>query len=197
MTWYRVKRGELFANVCMPQLSTDSVICLWNDHEKVGTLNVEEVKGISSPEGLQNMAMAQPGWRWLVVAGKWYGEGGLVCEILDIRPYRILNPSPVQSCLPITYLLLNRLEILHRAQQYNSRALCKISKRLDDWNECYGRTRFRQCGFNSSPLDKMAAISQTIFSDAFSWMKNFEFWLKFHWSLFPRAQLTISQHWFR
>ena len=29
------------------------------------------------------------------------------------------------------------------------------------------------------PLDKMAAISQTIFSDAYSWMKHFVFWLKF------------------
>ena len=29
------------------------------------------------------------------------------------------------------------------------------------------------------PLGKMAAISQTIFSDAFSWMKSFVFWLKF------------------
>ena len=37
------------------------------------------------------------------------------------------------------------------------------------------------------PLDKMAAISQTIFSGAFSWMKSFIFWLKFHWSLFIRA----------
>ena len=47
------------------------------------------------------------------------------------------------------------------------------------------------------PLGKMAAISQTTFSDAFSWMKSFLFWLKFHWSLFPRVQLKITQHWFR
>ena len=47
------------------------------------------------------------------------------------------------------------------------------------------------------PMDKMAAISQTIFSDAFSWMKSFVFWLKFHWSLFPSVQLTLTQHWFR
>ena len=33
------------------------------------------------------------------------------------------------------------------------------------------------------PLDKMSAVSQTIFSDAFSWMKSLVFWLKFHWSL--------------
>ena len=37
------------------------------------------------------------------------------------------------------------------------------------------------------PLDKMAAILQRIFSDAFSWMKSFVFWLKFHWSLFLRV----------
>ena len=46
-------------------------------------------------------------------------------------------------------------------------------------------------------LDKMAAISQTTFSNAFSWMKMLEFLLKFHWNLFPRAQLTIIQHWLR
>ena len=33
------------------------------------------------------------------------------------------------------------------------------------------------------PLDKMAAISQTIYSDAFPWMKSLLFWLKFHRSL--------------
>ena len=47
------------------------------------------------------------------------------------------------------------------------------------------------------PLDKMAAFSQAIFSDAFSRMKSCFFWLKFHWSLFLGVQLTITQHWFR
>ena len=44
--------------------------------------------------------------------------------------------------------------------------------------------------------DKMDAISQTTFLNAFSWMKMFEYRLKLHWSLFLRVQLTISQHWF-
>ena len=52
-------------------------------------------------------------------------------------------------------------------------------------------------GLTPLPLDKMATILQTIFSDAFSWMKNVVFWLKFHWSLFLRVQLTITQHWVR
>ena len=41
------------------------------------------------------------------------------------------------------------------------------------------------------PLNKMDTVSQTDFSDAFSWMINFVFWLKFHWNFFPlRVQLT-------
>ena len=43
----------------------------------------------------------------------------------------------------------------------------------------------------------MNAISQTTCSSRFSWIKMSEFQFKFHWSLFPRAQLTIFQHWFR
>ena len=45
--------------------------------------------------------------------------------------------------------------------------------------------------------DNIATISQTIFLAAFSWMKSFVFWLKFHWSLFLKVQSTIFQHWFR
>ena len=44
--------------------------------------------------------------------------------------------------------------------------------------------------------DKMAAIFQTIFSNAFSWIKIVEFQLELHWSLFLKFQLTINQ-WFR
>ena len=50
---------------------------------------------------------------------------------------------------------------------------------------------------NSSPppLDKMVAISQTIFSDAFSWMKNGDW--NFTKDFFLSVQLMIIQHWFR
>ena len=46
-------------------------------------------------------------------------------------------------------------------------------------------------------LRPMAAIFQTTFWNGFSWMKMFNFRLRFHWSLFPRVKLTIFQHWFR
>ena len=45
--------------------------------------------------------------------------------------------------------------------------------------------------------DKLAAIAQTTFSNAFSWMKMYKFWLIFDWSLFPGIQITIFHHWFR
>ena len=44
---------------------------------------------------------------------------------------------------------------------------------------------------------KVEAISQTPFSSAFSWMKSYEFWLKFQWDLFLSVHLSIFQHWFR
>ena len=45
--------------------------------------------------------------------------------------------------------------------------------------------------------DKMVAIFQTIFSNAFYSMKILVFWLKFHQGLFLMVQSTICQHWFR
>ena len=45
--------------------------------------------------------------------------------------------------------------------------------------------------------DKMAAISRTIFSNAFSWTEIYGFRLRFHWSLLLMLQLTIFQNWFR
>ena len=41
--------------------------------------------------------------------------------------------------------------------------------------------------FNSLRPRQMAAISQTTFSSAFSWMKMFHFWIKFQWSLFLKV----------
>ena len=46
-------------------------------------------------------------------------------------------------------------------------------------------------------LGKIVVISQTTFSNAFSWMKMYEFRLRFHWSFFLRLELTIFQHWFK
>ena len=46
--------------------------------------------------------------------------------------------------------------------------------------------------------EKMTAIFQTTFSHAFSWMKMYEFWSKFHWSLFVWVDILTTNkfHWF-
>ena len=51
--------------------------------------------------------------------------------------------------------------------------------------------------YTNLSLDKMASISQTAFSNAFSWMKILEFRFEFHWHMFLRVQLSLSLHWFR
>ena len=57
---------------------------------------------------------------------------------------------------------------------------------------CYESDHTNTFQLTHLPMDIMAAISQTIFSDAFLWMKSFVIWLKFHWSLFVRVQFTIN-----
>ena len=45
--------------------------------------------------------------------------------------------------------------------------------------------------------DKMTAISQMIYVNAFSWMKMGEIRLQFHWNMFTRVQLATNYYWFR
>ena len=52
-------------------------------------------------------------------------------------------------------------------------------------------------GFNSSYGGQNGHHCVKRYSDAFSRMKSFVFWLKFHWSLFLRVQLTMNKHGFR
>ena len=68
--------------------------------------------------------------------------------------------------------------------------------RLRTFNGSFFFFLFLRVPLTHLPVDKMAPILQTIVSDAFSWIKSFVFWLKFHWSLFLRVQLTKLQYWF-
>ena len=47
------------------------------------------------------------------------------------------------------------------------------------------------------PLDKWPPSRRQYFQMHFAWMNTFVFWFEFHWSLFPRVQLTVSQNWIR
>ena len=51
--------------------------------------------------------------------------------------------------------------------------------------------------FNTLRPKWINAILQTTFSNAFSWVQIYDFYIGFHWSLFTRFELTILHHWFR
>ena len=73
--------------------------------------------------------------------------------------------------------------------------LCQIS-----WLwQCY-TNHIVQHMYVLQPLTHWGTIANILpmtFSNAFSCMKMCELWLKFHWSVFLRVQLTILLHWFR
>ena len=82
-------------------------------------------------------------------------------------------------------------KLIHRHRNYITIAAAPVGQ---PWKT---GVNVSQASINSSPLDKMAVIPQTSFSNVFSCVKKFDFWLKFHCSLFLRVPLTITQHWFR
>ena len=89
------------------------------------------------------------------------------------------------------------------ARSFDVSLICALNKRLSKqswgwWFEMQSRPLWRHR--NELTLwgrDKMATVSQTTLSNAYSLMKMLWFRLKFHWSLFPRFKLAIFQHWFR
>ena len=99
---------------------------------------------------------------------------------------KLLEKSPLQYSK--VRCLISIDPILHKISKCQNRATSKKLLHLHQQiaDEC-----------DYILLQYKAFSDQTIFSDAFSWMKKFVFWLKFHWRLFLRVQLTISQHWLR
>ena len=78
------------------------------------------------------------------------------------------------------------------------RLACRISIIITIISRCPEHMLARALSqFNSLRPRQNGRHFQTTFSNAFSWMKMYQFRLRFHWSLLPRVELTIFQHWFR
>ena len=56
---------------------------------------------------------------------------------------------------------------------------------------------FTWSGLQLSRCGNMAIYFLMTISNGFSWKKTYGFRLRSHWSLFPRVQWNIFQHWFR
>ena len=67
------------------------------------------------------------------------------------------------------------------------------NRRIKSWN-IIDRNACRHMALTHWGRDTIAAISQTTFSNAFSWMEMYEFRLKFHSSLFLRLDWSAPSH---
>ena len=146
----------------------------------------------------------------------WYPQEGPVMQCVNIVPVNIL-PDSLPHCWfficrnwekAYTFFVF-RLKQLHKHHIglryceniyiYIYNFVSSDAQHQHDTTKCETRVDLLVCIASSTHWgrDRLDAISQTTSSSAFSWIKIFEFRLKFQWSLFLRVQLTIFQHWFR
>ena len=98
----------------------------------------------------------------------------------------------------IVIVLLLFMAIVQMTNTYNH------NNRVYGENQCIFATCFfflnhqlSMQGLTHWGRDKIVAISQTKFQNAFSWMKMYEFRSRFHWNLFLMFELTILHHRFK
>ena len=113
------------------------------------------------------------------------GKPSSICGFPHSRPIMLIFEV-------LFYSSLNKLLTKHSSYQWLEMS----------WNSCDITVTLTQDRLYISLLthwgrEKIATIFQTMISDAFSWMKGFVFWLKFHLSLFLKVLLTITHRWFR
>ena len=90
-------------------------------------------------------------------------------------------------------VLMTSFHSFHSVNNLCSKTCTQFFRPLNSTHNSLSRVDFN--GLTHWGRDKIDAILQTTFWDAFSWMKSFVFWFKIHWSLFLRFQLRINQHW--
>ena len=81
--------------------------------------------------------------------------------------------------------------------ELSSLSLCFLGKHSTQWSRITMAATLQTLCLTHLPLTKCPPFWQTTISNALFWMKMIEFQFEFHWNLFQRVQLTISQHWFR
>ena len=137
-------------------------------------------------------AQNQCGWGGSVVGVR----GGDTDDTFHTNTFHTISQHPTEAVLHSfwwhSFIFKRWLSYMSWQSIYMTVKLCtcQIHSALQ-W--CSKTRRF----FNTLRPRKMTANFQTKVSNAFSSMKMYEFWLKFHWSLFLWVQLTVFHHWFR
>ena len=119
-------------------------------------------------------------------SGKDWGQMGQLCSLHCPR----LSSSVGQSC----FLSVSQCIIVIKL---NTKWWLYLSFLHCEWFLGIPRIIQTLTEINSSPPGQNGShFPANVFKCIFG-MKTFVFWSEFHWSLFLRVQLTISQHWFR
>ena len=119
-----------------------------------------------------------PGWRQVIV---WTNAGMLLIGL--------------QVNIAVKYL--SKLIYFHSRKCISKcRLINRVSASMYVETKASCVTSVITFGVSVHIFNKIAANFLTTIPNAFSWMKVYKFQLRFHWSLFLRVKLTISQHWF-
>ena len=126
-----------------------------------------------------------------------------------IRPSHCLRKqwrhNPIQHndvTISTQRTLLQPLNITMLCPRAEPWMLCSIYMRsVVRWNciikccvffiSAYVKNNDIQCQLTNWGRGRMAALFQTTFWNAFSWLKMYKFRLRFHWIMFPKVQSTI------
>ena len=103
--------------------------------------------------------------------------------------YFYLGKEPLVNSL--NYIFLLYMTSNTQSHTHNVYTYSRVKWLLFHWSNTIIQIKLTYWGLN-----KTNNILHARFSNAFSWIKLIVFQLKFHWSLSPRIQMTINQHWF-
>ena len=157
----------------------------------VNTRNAEIVHGMSS--WLTNWR--QHSWIFIRISLKYIPDGlinnnpAVVQKMAWRRPFALIGDRWISARIGICGFAPNSRQLLSEATVIQITGV--------GYNLHYNGP---MCFILHWGRDKMAANFLTTISNTFSWLKIYEFRLRYHWSLLLRmlrVPLTIFQHWFR
>ena len=139
------------------------------------------------------------GAAWNISGIIWYHSFTWMCTVSYCLEFRIMNSS--LAGVSVVKIMDGDSTAYRGIKLSNMTNLYFLGSTI--WNILIGleNSLVLKRQWDISPIHwgrgKLAAIFQVTLKIIISWMKMYKLRLTFHWSLFPRVQLTIFQHWFR
>ena len=122
--------------------------------------------------------------------------------LVQLMAWRRLGDKPLSEPMMVslpTHICVTRPQWVKSQCQWGNPEEYEYLNPMNPQGTHYSNMKSPPRHLNSSPPGQNGCCfaDDTFRSDAFSWMESSVFWLKFHWSLFLRVQLAITQYWFR